>query len=93
MRSSEEWVVIETSPSEESRVEYGSGPMVREPQGGKSACTEVLKVQCMRPWEEFGNESLVRPPFAYRCGSREMNASPWNALDWSTALHWNPAPD
>ena len=35
MRSPEARVVIETSPGEEAQVDYGSGPMVRDPQSGK----------------------------------------------------------
>jgi transposase/rhodanese-related sulfurtransferase len=35
LRSPEARVVIETSPGEEAQVDYGSGPMVRDPQSGK----------------------------------------------------------
>src|SRR5208282_3665334 len=35
-------VVIETSPSEEAQVDYGSGPMVRDPQSGKYRRTRLF---------------------------------------------------
>jgi hypothetical protein len=35
-------VVIETSPSEEAQVDYGSGPMVRDPQSGKYRRTRMF---------------------------------------------------
>ncbi len=35
-------VVIETAPGEESQVDYGSGPMVRDPQTGKIAVPGCL---------------------------------------------------
>jgi transposase len=35
MRSPEARVIIATSPGEEAQVDYGSGPMVRDPQSGK----------------------------------------------------------
>ncbi len=31
-------VVIETAPGEEAQVDYGTGPMVRDPQSGKYRC-------------------------------------------------------
>jgi transposase len=42
MRSPEARVVIETSPGEESQVDYGSGPMVRDPQSGKYRRTRMF---------------------------------------------------
>jgi transposase/rhodanese-related sulfurtransferase len=35
-------VVIETSPGEEAQVDYGSGPMVRDPQSGKYRRTRLF---------------------------------------------------
>ena len=42
MRSPEARVVIETSPGEEAQVDYGSGPMVRDPQSGKYRRTRMF---------------------------------------------------
>ena len=42
MRSPDARVVIETSPSEEAQVDYGSGPMVRDPQSGKYRRTRLF---------------------------------------------------
>jgi transposase len=42
MRSPEARVVIETSPGEELQVDYGSGPMVRDPQSGKYRRTRMF---------------------------------------------------
>jgi len=42
MRSPEARVVIETSPGEESQVDYGSGPMVRDPESGKYRRTRMF---------------------------------------------------
>jgi hypothetical protein len=42
MRSPEARVVIETPPSEEAQVDYGSGPMVRDPQSGKYRRTRMF---------------------------------------------------
>jgi transposase len=41
-RSPEARVVIETPPSEEGQVDYGSGPMVRDPQSGKYRRTRMF---------------------------------------------------
>jgi transposase len=41
-RSPEARVVIETSPGEEAPVDYGSGPMVRDPQSGKYRRTRMF---------------------------------------------------
>src|SRR5207244_11298069 len=35
-------VVIETAPGEEAQVDYGSGPMVRDPQTGKYRRTRLF---------------------------------------------------
>jgi transposase len=35
-------VVIETAPGEEAQVDYGSGPMVRDPQSGKYRRTRLF---------------------------------------------------
>ena len=51
-RSPEARVVIETSPGEEAQVDYGSGPMVRDPQSGKyrrtrmCSSSEPLRLSC-----------------------------------------------
>jgi transposase len=42
MRSPEARVVIETLPGEEAQVDYGSGPMVRDPQSGKYRRTRMF---------------------------------------------------
>jgi transposase len=42
MRSPDARVVIETSPGEEAQVDYGSGPMVRDPQSGKYRRTRMF---------------------------------------------------
>ena len=42
MRSPEARVVIETSIGEEAQVDYGSGPMVRDPQSGKYRRTRMF---------------------------------------------------
>ena len=42
MRSPEARVVIETSPGEEAQTDYGSGPMVRDPQSGKYRRTRMF---------------------------------------------------
>lgn len=42
MRSPEARVIIETAPGEEAQVDYGSGPMVRDPQSGKYRRTRML---------------------------------------------------
>ena len=42
MQSPEARVVIETSPGEEAQVDYGSGPMVRDPQSGKYRRTRMF---------------------------------------------------
>jgi transposase len=49
-RSPEARVVIETLPGEEAQVDYGSGPMVRDPQSGKYRRTRmfVLTLGCSR---------------------------------------------
>jgi len=49
-RSPEARVVIATSPGEEAQVDYGSGPMVRDPQSGKYRRTRmfVLTLGCSR---------------------------------------------
>jgi len=41
-RSPEARVVIETSPGEEAQVDYGTGPMVRDPQSGKYRRTRMF---------------------------------------------------
>ncbi len=41
-RSPEARVVIETPPGEEAQVDYGSGPMVRDPQSGKYRRTRMF---------------------------------------------------
>jgi hypothetical protein len=41
-RSPEARVVIATSPGEEAQVDYGSGPMVRDPQSGKYRRTRMF---------------------------------------------------
>ena len=42
MQSPEPRVVIETAPGEELQVDYGSGPMVRDPQSGKYRRTRMF---------------------------------------------------
>ena len=42
MRSPEARVIIETPPGEEAQVDYGSGPMVRDPQSGKYRRTRMF---------------------------------------------------
>jgi transposase len=42
VRSPEARVVIETPPGEEAQVDYGSGPMVRDPQSGKYRRTRMF---------------------------------------------------
>jgi DNA replication protein DnaC/transposase len=42
LQSPEARVVIETSPGEEAQVDYGSGPMVRDPQSGKYRRTRTF---------------------------------------------------
>jgi len=34
--------VIVTAPGEEAQVDYGTGPMVRDPQSGKYRCTRLF---------------------------------------------------
>ncbi len=41
-RTAEARVVIETSPGEEAQVDYGSGPLVRDPQSGKYRRTRLF---------------------------------------------------
>jgi transposase len=50
VRSPEARVIIETAPGEELQVDYGSGPMVRDPQNGKYRRTRVfvLTLGCSR---------------------------------------------
>jgi len=42
VRSPEARVIITTSPGEEAQVDYGSGPMVRDPQSGKYRRTRMF---------------------------------------------------
>ena len=42
VRSPEARVMIETAPGEEAQVDYGSGPMVRDPQSGKYRRTRMF---------------------------------------------------
>ena len=42
MRSPEARAIIETAPGEEPQVDYGSGPMVRDPQSGKYRRTRMF---------------------------------------------------
>jgi transposase len=42
VRSPEARVIIETAPGEEAQVDYGSGPMVRDPQSGKYRRTRMF---------------------------------------------------
>ena len=42
LRSPEARVVIETAPGEEAQVDYGSGPMVRDPKSGKYRRTRMF---------------------------------------------------
>jgi transposase len=42
MRSPEARAIIETAPGEELQVDYGSGPMVRDPQSGKYRRTRMF---------------------------------------------------
>src|SRR6266481_158111 len=48
--SPEARVIIETRPGEEAQVDYGTGPMVRDPDGGKYRRTRlfVLTLGCSR---------------------------------------------
>jgi transposase len=50
VRSPEARVIIETAPGEEAQVDYGSGPMVRDPQSGKYRRTRmfILTLGCSR---------------------------------------------
>ena len=41
-KSPEAYAIIETAPGEESQVDYGSGPMVREPLSGKHRRTRLF---------------------------------------------------
>jgi transposase len=42
LRSPEARAIIETPPGEELQVDYGSGPMVRDPQSGKYRRTRMF---------------------------------------------------
>jgi len=54
MRSPEARVVIETSPGEEAQVDYGSGPMVRDPQSGKYRRTRMFVLTLATAANRFG---------------------------------------
>ena len=45
-QSPEACAVIETAPGEEAQVDYGTGPMVRDPAGRPAASTAALGCSC-----------------------------------------------
>ena len=75
VRSPEARVMIETAPGEEAQVDYGSGPMVRDPQSGKYRRTRMfvltlgysrksVRLLCFRSstrtWAELHEEAFRR---------------------------------
>ena len=56
-------VVIETAPGEEAQVDYGTGPMVRDPQSGKYRRTRLF-VMTLGPQPEIRSAAGVPLQFA-----------------------------
>jgi transposase len=70
-------VVIETAPGQEAQVDYGDGPMVRDPQTGKYRRTRlfILTLGCSRksvrmPYDDYDWEQWLK---VWKQGSCKLN--------------------
>jgi hypothetical protein len=72
--SPEARVIIETRPGEECQVDYGTGPMVRDPDSGKYRRTRLI-------WSDRVNSAILWVCFCRCfCFSRTERAAAWAGL-------------
>jgi hypothetical protein len=75
-------VVIETAPGEEAQVDYGTGPMVRDPRTGKYRRTRLFVMT-------LGHSRKAVRLLVFRSSTRSgLSCTRWLFADWAEPRAW-----